>query len=66
MTVQSVISMATQKELDTLFKLQDIVCAVDEDGEYHHLQEQGTYAQGVSDCLRILLKRKTLKEILNR
>ena len=58
--------MATKKELDLLFKLQDISLEFDEDGEVHPLSYCGTYSDGVADCLRLLLKQKTLTEIINK
>ena len=66
--------MATQKEIKTLWTLlETVIQDIEQRDEFdapvfesHPLQEQGTYADGVSDCIKLLLKCKTLKETLNQ
>ena len=73
MTLTYICNMATKKEIDLLWKLLDATSQEKtvkdaygrDENAMHPRQENGTYTDGVVDCIKLLLKKKTITEILN-
>ena len=54
----------TKKEIQTLIDWFNIVSKITE-GDMHPTQENATYAEGVLDCIRLLKRTTTIKELNN-
>jgi hypothetical protein len=52
-----------KKELATLTRWLEVVTTMNDEGEYHPMQEQGTYADGVADAIDLLLENETIESL---